>query len=112
MSLGFILSEFCVYFTNFDVVPRGSREALSASMKDHPEILPNLSSLMFKLKSSLGSQTGESVSSSFLPKNLFCALFSCYPVEKQTIKKADCVLHIETVFTRKEVHLQIQVNFS
>lgn len=61
MSLGFILSEFCVYFTNFDVVPRGSVEALNASMKGHPQPLPNLSSLMFKLKSGLGSQIGKSV---------------------------------------------------
>lgn len=43
MSSGSILSEFCVYFNNFDVVPRDSERAANGSMKGHPQTLPNLS---------------------------------------------------------------------
>lgn len=59
--------------------------------------------LIFKLKSSLGSQIGKSVFSYFFPKNIFYALSSCHPAEKQN--KADTMLNIENVFTREELHL-------
>lgn len=54
MSFGSILSEFCVYFNNFDVVPRGSGEAVSASTKGHPQTLPNLSRTHFQAQKQSG----------------------------------------------------------
>lgn len=42
MSFGSIPSEFCFHLNNFDVVPRGSGEAVSVSVKGHPQTLPNL----------------------------------------------------------------------
>lgn len=54
LSFGSILSEFCVYFNHFDIVTRGSGEAVSASMKGHPQSLPNLSHTHFQTQKQSG----------------------------------------------------------
>lgn len=94
-SFGSIISGICVYFNNFCVVPRDSREAVSDTVKGHPQTLPNL---IFNSKSSVRSHFGKSVFSYFFTKIIFCSLSSCHSVEKQN--KDDAMLNTENVFTR------------